>query len=566
MFSARLPVTYSRKRGRRKYVAETSTSLPSSPLRELSPSKHDVTLSEMSRRMKKRSRQVVGSQQLAEHDIDNRVAKKLKPPSELDLCSMAQRSPVPTVPSTPVHHSGLTLPLNTQQIYDSLFETPSRPSDEQLIKSYIEPDQLSPIPVARRMLSRTNSRNLKENIGSSRQCLASPFSSRPASRTSSPRQALKTNKGRPLHSKSRTLSSSFGRQQAKPVDTTQSATSHGHEDSIFDSIFSPTTHAPFTGISTHGRTGSIPSMPSNLLNHIPAQDWLVPAKALSRSPPSLEDMQLDDIATDHPSFYLDEPAQISTPPRKRRMTVTLRNFRPPAVENHQSDSVPMDLTDPVTAAEEDRIVTDTEEDGGPAHSRRRRRTVVHMSSDSIFSSALDFSAYMTEFSPTQKIHNGPQPPLPQVPPGLTAPCSDFLDPTLDSACAPTPLDPAFSPASNIALALDLAIVSGPNSPTVPGPVSHTIPPTPEVSRPCLSRRAKSLQNPTPSGKEELHKMFVTLGLYGTSDSGIHAPVLNIFFRRPRRGACGSRRFWRWSGKNCRGAPNLFEWTRRGADP
>lgn len=511
-------------------AVDSSISLPSSPLPELSPSKHDVTLSEMSRRMKKRSRQVVAGPQHVENDTDDRLSKKLKRPSELDLRSIAQMSPVPTVPSTPVHqHGGLTLPLDTQQIYDSLFETPSHPSDAQLIKSYAEPDQLSPLPVARRMLSRTSSRNLKENSGSYRQGLASPFTSRPASRASSPRRASKTPGKRPLHLKSRTLSSSFIKQQVKPADVTRSASSRRHEDTTFDSIFSPTTHGPAPALSSHSRTGSIPVMPSSLLDHIPAQDWLVPAKALSRSPPSLEDMQLDHIAAEHPSFYLDEPARISTPPRKRRTTVTLKNFRPSVAESHHLDSISMDLTDPVTAAEEDVSVTDAEEERGPARPRRRRRTVVHMSGDSIFSSALDFSAYMTEFSPTKRLDGALPLTQPELPPGLVHPDLAPCDFTLGSAPLPKALDPAFSPANSAPDTLDIAVASAPNSPSVTGHVSLSVPPTSEVSRPVLSRRAKSLQSPAASDREELNDMFTMLGLTGTHYTRIYTPFSEQIF-------------------------------------
>ncbi|KIP02739.1 hypothetical protein PHLGIDRAFT_279747 [Phlebiopsis gigantea 11061_1 CR5-6] len=521
MLSARPPVTYLRRKTRGSSSTHNSQNFLSSPLQELSPGKDDVTLSEMSRRMKKRSRQVASTQEAVEQDTEDRLAKKLRRPSDLDLRSMAQMSPIPTVPSTPVHHDGFTLPLDTQQIYDSLFETPSRPSDDLLIKSYAEPDQLSPLPIGRRMLSRTRSRNLKENVNPACLGLASPFSSRPTSRTSSPRRSSKTPGKRPLHLKSRTLSSSFLSKQVRSINSAQPASSCCPEDSTYDSIFSPTTHAPAPVLSAHSRTGSIPNMPSGLLDQIPTEDWLVPAKALSRSPPSLEDMDLDDIGAEHPSFYLDAPVQISTPPRKRRTTVTLRNFFPSAVQNPLPDAISMDLTAPVAAVGEDRSASSAEGDPGPAHPRRRRRTVVHMSSDSIFSSALDFSAYMTEFSPTRKL-NGPPPNLPEAVFGLPHP-----RPTpASSASTPAPfaqvLDTAFSPAPTTGIA---PVFSVPRSPAFTRHASQDVPSKSEVPRPSLTRRANSLQTPSVSDREELNEMFTMLGLSGTY---LHA-YMHLYF-------------------------------------
>lgn len=523
MASLRPPVTYARRRTLRASTPSSQrprSSLPSSPLEDLSPCKHDVTLSEMSRRMKKRSRQVVsGKQPATDADAVERLAKKLRRPSPPDLHGAVEDCLISTVPTTPVNHHNRSFPLDTQQIYDSLFETPyhPHPSDGTLIKSYVEPlasaDSLSPIPVARRMLSRTSSRNLKENSGRmSRQGLASPFTSRPSSRTSSPRRASKTQGRRPLHTKSRTLSNSFINQSVKSAGTSHSTTLK-KSDATYDSIFSSTAPGSVLSTSAHSRSGSIPTMPSHLLDHIHAEDWLVPARALSRSQLSLEDMELDDWATEHASFYLDAPAKISTPPRKRRTTVTLKNYRPSAsLEQPQSQEEPMDLTDVVTGAE-DQTARDVGMQPAPGSVQpcRRRRTVVHMSSDSIFSSALDFSAYMTEFSPT-KVHGtvnaGPTRPS-------ALPSNDnAVDPSVVSVGTPAPsgLDPAFSPALGPVPGPQES-VSMPNTPAASDLVSRSLPRTPGATCPPLSRRAASLQTP---GRDALNDMFKTLGLSGIS--------------------------------------------------
>ncbi|GJE91263.1 hypothetical protein PsYK624_074120 [Phanerochaete sordida] len=550
MASLRPPRTYARRRTLRASVHNAGTAVParsSSPLEELSPSTHDVTLSEMSRRMKKRSRQVVaGKQPAAEDDAADRLAKKLRRPSQASLRESAHDSLISTVPSTPVHQHDHSLPLDTQRIYDSLFETPDQPhqSTDPVAKSYAaslaSADSLSPIPVARRMLSRPSSRNLKENSGRmSRQGLASPFTSRPASRNSSPHPPSKTPVRRPLHAKSRTLSSSFLDKSATSASKNTSKAPAAN-DPTYDSIFSST--APGTVLSTtaHSRSGSIPAMPSHLLDHISPQDWLVPAKALSRTPPSFEDMELDDWAGQHASFYLGAPAKISTPPRRRRTTVTLQNYRPslPPGPQAQSQTESMDLTDVMTGAEDE--TTDGESGvppaQDPAHPRRRRRTVVHMSSDSIFSSALDFSAYMTEFSPT-KVH-GPARPASSQPPALRA-GDHAASAALDTAVSvPVSLDPAFSP--DVAPASPLQehfSLSKPPAPAanVPRPVIST----PGANRRSPTVRASPLQSP---GGREVADLFQTLDLDGRyargsdegDDSGVGLEKTVLAHQSPSR--------------------------------
>jgi hypothetical protein len=421
---------------------------------------------------------------------------------------------VPTVPSTPVIQRGFNnFPLDTHQIYDSLFETPFHPSDEMLIKSYADPataDQFSPVPAARR-LSRTSSRNLKENSHCApRQGLATPFTSRPSSRAGSPPGVGKSAGKRPPHTKSRTLSSSFTKHLAKPTHITYSAATQ-QTGSFIDSIFSPTVQRPTGVISVHGRSGSIPSA-SKLLDHIPPEDWLVPAKVLTRSPPSLEDIDLNDYAGEHSSFYLDKPVKMSTPSRRRRTTVTMQNFKPLIVENNRSSgSEPMDLTDPVDAVHEGTIQK-VDKHHGWSRPRHRRKTVVHMSSDSIFSSALDFSAYMTEFSLTQafkRVNQGAE--LPNAPHGIVADPTAFVD-----VSSQTALDPAFSPASVSPLAVDTSeFPAGPPATTQAsrsaGSIARSIT---ETTRPSLVRRAISLNVSPESRKDDLTVMFDTLGLDG----------------------------------------------------
>ena len=236
-----------------------------------------------------------------------------------------------------------------------------------------------------------------------------------------------------------------------------------------------------------------------------------------RCPPSLEDVEIDDLVGEHSSFYLAEPAKISTPPRKRRTTVTLYNFRPPVIERRASDSgsIPMDLTDPV--GDTIREIDSNRAASRPSH---RRRTVVHLSSDSIFSSALDFSAYMTEFSPTQRLK-----PVNQAD-GLLDVLSDLpVSTAAITAPSANVLDPAFSPAlvsASHAGSEELVIV--PVSPATLPIEACSVPPTPGDHHVYLSQRSLSLQ--TPPGTDDFPDMFNSLGLgAGVYFTSIYAPFL-----------------------------------------
>ncbi|KAJ3548912.1 hypothetical protein NM688_g5241 [Phlebia brevispora] len=424
-----LMTTYARRNSRNRQPNDVGQNgLPSSPLEDLSPGQ-EITLAEMSRRMKKRSRLVLSGSQLSlPIDAVEPSSKKQRSSGRRETWSVAKES----VPSTPFTLDRPLLPLGTQQIYDSLFETPAASTTSIHGTQVTSADQLSPIPVARRMLSRSNSRNLKENkTRTVKPGLASPFSSRPGSRASSPFRAPKSTKRPALHNKSRTLSTNLPKVQ-KSRDSLDIQSTNKDVDSIMDStcFTSAPTSVSHTGF--HTRTGSIPALTSALFETMTSQDWLVPPKVLSRSPTASDDLQLDAFQAEHPSFYFDIPAKASTPPRKRSTTITQRSFdiridsqSDEQYTLHRSSIMDEDKLD------EDAVMSDCSLPIRPA--RRRRRTVVHMSSDSIFSSALDFSAYTSDDS------------------AIDAPTSVYgsenvqtLEKNTDNTISA--LDPAFSPA------------------------------------------------------------------------------------------------------------------------
>ena len=212
--------TYARRGNRAVVQPGKESQRSSSPLVDLSPSTEDVTIEEMSRRMKKRSRQVTGDSLMCTSgtpggNIDkcSPLAKKSKQHSMQEADSLFDpTADTQDAPSTPLRQSKRALlPLATQRIENSMFETPCLP-DKSLVKSYVIPladDPISPVPIGRQILSRTTSRNLKENASRERafrRSLASPFNSRPPSRSPSPVKSSHATVNKALPSKSRTLS------------------------------------------------------------------------------------------------------------------------------------------------------------------------------------------------------------------------------------------------------------------------------------------------------------------------------------------------------------------------
>lgn len=503
--------TYARRKSRASDTQRCNVKTPSSPLENLPASKADLTVEEMSARMKKRSRQATANHLQHGNDYDSndrggpgRSAKRLKHFGRADTgpsTETAETEPAADIsgdlPATPfLNGTRAMLPLATQRIHDSIFETPY-PSDQTTLQSYLvsmEDGPLSPVPLGRRILSRTSSRTFKENKSYSRS-LASPFHSRPASRSPSPLKSQDP-KRPALYSKSRTLSSSFLRQNKKTSGVDQNST-YSINDSLFDS-----THSAYTNISqtvndktataySHARTTSIPNVSSHLLGEIAPEDWLVPPKALRRSPPSHDDMELDVFQADCPSFYSDMPNEVSTPSRKRQTTITYKNARLAEAAKSTTDDIWSD---------DDMQITRVNPQESPRQPRRRRRTVVHMSSDSIFSSALDFSAYMTDNSPAQT-HNEIRTSPSSIPPGVFE-SSEPAAPVLDPAFSPAPLFSGHT--SGQSTVQDRLLI---------------VPPTPGANRPVLSRSPRSLPN-IPTIDDELHGMFSKLALHGEFQSFI----------------------------------------------
>ncbi|KAJ8495339.1 hypothetical protein ONZ51_g1746 [Trametes cubensis] len=421
--SSRRPLTtYSRRRAHHRQSTQDASQ--SSPIKPLSPDTEDVSFALMAQRMNKRARLAAHSSindtdtliTLADGEKDERPVKRAK-------SLVADRSRL----SLDGNRLEAHYMLEDFARFGPTLQTPLQcfPSDHSMeVSSAFDPttapDQLSPPPVAKRIITRTSSRNFKENAGpsTSRRPLASPFSSRPGSRASSPHKHAKIKPGR--HTKSRTLSQSGAlKEKAFDRNTSQyTQVPHHTKTRIGPNVTLP--RLP----PAHTRTSSIPT-PQPPLDHISSGHWLIPAKALSRPIQQADsdgegDIPHDTTDTDHGSFFRDAPIQASTPPRRQR-SATIGIWARGLMPQIDADPPPPVRSFPYDS---DVDMTDSSRPGSPSDSRssrgnpprRRRRTIVHLPSDSLFSSSLDFSALMsdTERFPRPPASEGSRSPEPNL--------------------------------------------------------------------------------------------------------------------------------------------------------
>ncbi|KAL4252884.1 hypothetical protein ABKN59_003608 [Abortiporus biennis] len=471
--------TYSRRRSRASSRNEgninSSTNIESSPLHDLED-QTDITLAEMSKRMKKRSRNVMNTT-TALVPNDTHVLLSAKRPKVQDSIF----SDDSTAPSTPEIPRSLLLPLQNQDPNEASYQTPKvlPPSEQSMSFSDAAlPEQFSPIPVARRILSRTSSRNFKENARN--RSLASPFSSHPNSQVSTPFRINQRS-----HLKSRTLSSNL----SKRPDT-QALRRLPSVDVLNQNSTNNNINAQDVSNIMHHRSGSIPNIP--VTQQSTSQDWLVSAKSITRSPLQLQfNEELDAFQAEHPSFYFDCPAQISTPARKPVNTAPRPEFHRPTCYSDDSDAdisdVDFDIPSKEPAPQAPPPIASPRKPGRP-----RRRTILHVSSDSIFSSALDFSTYMTdEESPDRIRKSSTKERMRSRTITGSRPTTIFQTVNRESQAY---LAPAFSPAHDI-----------PSSQVPDAALDHD-----------------TVTN-APADNEELHDMFSVLGLDEEppfNDSGI----------------------------------------------
>ena len=341
-----LLTTYARRKGKLRALQTSS-----SPVK--ATDREDLSLVEMTRRMKKRARQSVNS---ACPDLERGLTDPGKFPKRLknthavastissDSDSLCSSSIFPLESLTSLNDGTNNLQYQT-------------PFNLSPVSSPTAPDPLSPVPPSRRHLSAT-SRNLKENRSVKR--LASPFHSRSVSKACS-RSGSKTNspskvKKPPFYIKARTRSEANARSGEAVTD----------EVSLPVCGSLPALGSMKAAVCDHDLADSTTTY---MLENLSTQDWFRPAKALSRSPfpedyipPGTPFQECDYTAE---TFLGGTPLQTSTPNavkkgavRRHKSTDALSSARNTVDSTHPSNDINSDTMDPLNAEglESDRVM------------------------------------------------------------------------------------------------------------------------------------------------------------------------------------------------------------------
>ena len=374
--------TYKNRNRRKRDQDEEPHHVLTSPLSEID--KDETTLSEMSRRMGKRSRLLAASSVpdlsvIADASNDLEPTRKSKRPRAGDDAPTTSR-PLSTVFNAELHANSFQTPLTSALPpgkYTSSGYSYHRPASS-----------LSPVPLTKPVLNSV----AKENVIDSQYqiYLASPFNSQPNSRNASPRKSQsKSNPTKRPRAKSRTLSAHLPENREITAATTDAA---------------PSPDRKKTKTLHHGRN---PSLPSFAVDDSP--EWLNYAGAKPRKPvrggrrwgvrgssrptssasSSGSQPRSQLLPIRHPSFSLEVPLAFSTPPTNCRLghspqdsinwswsNINLaQKFSGVDVEGYDED-VEMTDAEGFTPDSASRI---------PRPTKPRRQTV-HVSRDSLFSS------------------------------------------------------------------------------------------------------------------------------------------------------------------------------------
>ncbi|KAI9510024.1 hypothetical protein F5148DRAFT_1182661 [Russula earlei] len=299
----------------------------------------NVSLVEMTRRMKKRARQSIDSFR----PVDEQNSRKLLKRPEIT------HAVAHTLPSGSDSPSAFPLdPFTSLNDGTNKFQYQT-PFNLSPVSSPTAPDSMSPVP-PRRHLSRTGSRNFKENKGVKR--LASPFQSR-----SKP----------PFYIKTRTRSE---------------ANAHPSENMSDEVQFPISGSLPTLGSMKTTVCGPhlADNSPAYMLQNLSDQDWLRPAKAHTRGP-FLEDyvppgtpFQEWDCSAE--TFFEGVPLQTSTP---NVLKVPLRRY----ISTNATPSAPNTPDSTHSPDNADNNIFNSFNVRGFESDRHTRR---HCNHDSIFSS------------------------------------------------------------------------------------------------------------------------------------------------------------------------------------
>ena len=382
MQTRRTVSTYKNRNRRKRDHVEGPNHVLTSPLSEID--KDETTLSEMNRRMGKRSRLLAASSVpdlsiIADASMDLAPTKKSKRPRAGDDAPITS-GPLSTVFNAELHANSFQTPLT------SALQLGKRTSSGY--SHHRSASSLSPVPLTKPIFDSVAKENV---IGSQHQTyLASPFNSQPNSRNASPRKSQSKSKPtkRP-RAKSRTLSAHLPENREITAPTTDAAPSPDRKKA-------KTLH--------HGRNPSLPSFAVDdspeWLNYAGAKPrksvrggrrWGVRGSSRHTSSASSSGSQPRSqlLPIHHPSFSLEVPLAFSTPPANRRLS---RSPQDSVNWSWSNINLAQKLSGAdVQGSDEDVDMTDAESFTPDSASRiphptKTRRQTVHVSHDSLFSS------------------------------------------------------------------------------------------------------------------------------------------------------------------------------------
>ena len=355
--------TYAHKR-RKTSVLHAS----SSPVKAIN--REGLSVVEMAQRMKKRARQSTNCPR-PDHE------KGLSGPQKFLKRPKNTHTGAPTPPDSDTMCSLSVFPLEplislNDGTNNLQYQTPFNMSP---VSSPTAPDSMSPVPTSRRHLSGTGSRSLKENKNVKR--LASPFHSRSVSKScsrsgSTANSPKKKAKKPPFYIKTRT----------------RSEANADLGENVSDEVLFPVSGSlPAQSSMRTGVCGPHldDSSTAYLLQSLSGQDWLKPAKALSRS--SFPDDYVPPGTPFHEWDYPSEPFLGGVP---------LQTSTPNAVKDtlRRHTSTDATLGAPNTSVPTHRpgdVNTNTTDSFNPGAPDSPRDTLQRLDHDGIFSSFIDAS-------------------------------------------------------------------------------------------------------------------------------------------------------------------------------
>ncbi|KAI0272733.1 hypothetical protein BC834DRAFT_858146 [Gloeopeniophorella convolvens] len=372
----RLITTYSHKKSKAQVFHASS-----SPIKTVD--REDISVAEMSRRMKKRARQSISDLHLSREQglaDSQRLSKRPRNTPDAPPARLLESNGV----FPPSMYTDSLISLN-DVTHSTQYQTPFNLSPAS---SPSAADPMSPVPVSRRRLSRTTSRTLKEN-STVNKALASPFHSRSTSKAGS-RRGSKANSPR----KNTTKPKSYLKARTRSEANLRVDENYPGNTLLPVSGSLPTLDSAISRrLDTYSNTQSSDDSTAYMLQHLSEQDWFRPAKALSHSPFSEDYVPPE---TPFPEWECSADSLLDGIPLQTSTPVIFKKPIAKLVYDEGTPSAPNTPDRNVGDADVD--MTDLGKPGGlagPSYNEHGKR---HFSKDSIFSSSFNASATMTSGS------------------------------------------------------------------------------------------------------------------------------------------------------------------------